>query len=252
MKSIRRRHFLALGATVLLSRLGASPSAKKDVVVRGDWVKAAKDGLYSLPDLAYSHGSLEPAIDRMTMEIHHGRHHAGYVRKLNAALTANPQWQKPSLPGLLGALHKGAGPEVTALRNNGGGHFNHTLFWKTMAPGGRPMSPEMTAAIKAAFGSVETFKELFKAAALKQFGSGWAWLVLTQGGALKVTSTPNQDCPLMTGLVDVEGIPLLGLDVWEHAYYLHYQNRRAAYIDAWWSIVDWQQVEKLHGSALKG
>ena len=195
---------------------------------------------FTLPSLPYPANALEPHIDARTMEIHHGKHHQAYVTNLNAAIEKAPELQNKSLEELLGGLN--AVPEAVraAVRNNGGGHWNHTLFWEIMGPkaGGAP-SGKLADAIKSAFGDFEKFKEQFAAAGATRFGSGWAWL-LNDGGKLSVTSTPNQDNPLMDGK-SAKSV-LLGLDVWEHAYYLNYQNRRPDYITAWWNVVNWDAV----------
>jgi len=194
---------------------------------------------HELPALPYAHDALEPFIDTMTMQIHHGKHHATYVTNLNAALEQYPDVQKLSIDDLVRNLANVPEAIRTAVRNNGGGHANHAMFWQIMAPkaGGDPSGP-LADAIKASFGSVEAFKGEFKKAALGRFGSGWAWLV-NAGGKLTIESTPNQDSPVMEGKQLV-----MGVDVWEHAYYLKYQNRRADYVDAWWSVVNWSEVAK--------
>jgi Fe-Mn family superoxide dismutase len=194
---------------------------------------------HELPALPYAHDALEPFIDTMTMQIHHGKHHATYVANLNAALAAYPDLQTHSVEDLIRNIATVPEAIRTAVRNNGGGHANHAMFWQLMAPkaGGDPSGP-LADAIKASFGSVETFKADFKKAGLGRFGSGWAWLVNT-GGKLTIESSPNQDSPLMEGKSIV-----LGVDLWEHAYYLKYQNRRADYLDAWWSVVNWNEVAK--------
>jgi Fe-Mn family superoxide dismutase len=193
---------------------------------------------HTLPPLQYDYGALEPHIDARTMEIHHTKHHQTYVNNLNTALEKAPNLQDKSLEELLGNLE--AVPESirTAVRNNGGGHWNHTMFWQIMGPnaGGEPTGA-LADAIKASFGSFDQFKEKFAAAALGRFGSGWAWLI-ADGRNLTIESTPNQDNPIMEG----KRPPILGLDVWEHAYYLKYQNRRADYISAWWQVVNWEAV----------
>ena len=200
---------------------------------------------FELPALPYGYDALEPYIDTCTMLIHHTKHHAGYVNKLNAALAKHPEWEGRSLEELLGNLDALPEDIRTAVRNNGGGHFNHSLFWTVMSPqGGGEPEGELRQAIDAAFGSFAAFREAFTKAALGRFGSGWAWLVVLDDGSLAVTSTPNQDNPLMRGYVDVTGTPILGLDVWEHAYYLRYQNRRAAYVEAWWNVVNWAEVAR--------
>ena len=194
---------------------------------------------HELPALPYAHDALEPFIDTMTMQIHHGKHHATYVTNLNAALEQYPDFQKLSLDDLVRNIATVPESIRTAVRNNGGGHANPAMFWQIMAPkaGGDPSGP-LADAIKASFGSFEAFKGEFKKAALGRFGSGWAWLV-NNGGKLAIESTPNQDSPVMEGRQAV-----MGIDVWEHAYYLKYQNRRADYVDAWWSVVNWSEIAK--------
>jgi Fe-Mn family superoxide dismutase len=194
---------------------------------------------HELPALPYAHDALEPFIDTMTMQIHHGKHHATYVTNLNAALEQYPDFQKLSIDDLVRNIATVPEAIRTAVRNNGGGHANHAMFWQIMAPkaGGDPSGP-LADAIKASFGSFEAFKGEFKKAALGRFGSGWAWLV-NNGGKLAIESTPNQDSPAMEGRQAV-----MGIDVWEHAYYLKYQNRRADYVDAWWSVVNWSEIAK--------
>jgi Fe-Mn family superoxide dismutase len=200
---------------------------------------------FTLPDLPYSHDALEPHIDARTMEIHHGKHHAGYVSKLNDAIKGHADLESLSLDDLIRDLAAVPQEIRTAVRNNGGGHYNHSLFWSIMGPkaGGSP-GGDLADAIKATFGSFDGFKEKFGAAAAGRFGSGWAWLGVKDDGALCVCSTPNQDNPAMKGICDCPCTPILGLDVWEHAYYLHYQNRRPDYISAWWNVVNWDAVAK--------
>ncbi len=195
---------------------------------------------FELPPLPYATNALEPHIDTRTMEIHHGKHHNAYVTNLNKALENYPDLQSKSIEELVGMIDQIPEAIRTAVRNNGGGHINHTMFWNLMGPGkGGEPTGELAAAINAAFGSFASFKEKFAAAGTGRFGSGWAWLVVEKGGALTITSTPNQDTPLME-----HKTPILGLDVWEHAYYLNYQNRRPDYIAAWWNVVDWDAVGK--------
>ncbi|HEU4629222.1 MAG TPA: superoxide dismutase [Gemmatimonadaceae bacterium] len=197
---------------------------------------------HTLPPLPYANDALEPHIDARTMEIHHDKHHGAYVNNLNAALEKAPELQDRPLDALLADL--GTVPEAvrTAVRNNGGGHWNHSLFWQLMAPdGGGAPSGALADAINASFGGFDQFKQQFAAAAGSRFGSGWAWL-LADGGKLSITSTPNQDNPLMDGVA--ANRVLLGLDVWEHAYYLKYQNRRPDYVAAWWNVVNWREVAK--------
>lgn len=195
--------------------------------------------MFKLPDLEYDYKALEPHIDEATMHIHHDKHHAGYVRGLNEALSGNKDLLEQNVDDLLSNLHKVPEKIRTKVRNTGGGHSNHTLFWIVMSPkgGGEPKGT-LSGALKNAFTNFSTFKENFSSAAAGHFGSGWAWLVSTKG-KLEIVTTPNQDSPLSMG-----STPILGLDVWEHAYYLKYQNVRADYIKAWWNIVDWQEVEK--------
>jgi superoxide dismutase, Fe-Mn family len=199
---------------------------------------------FTLPPLPYAPEALEPHIDKTTMEIHHGKHHAAYINNLNKALESAPDLVGKSVEDLL-ANNLAIVPENirTAVRNNGGGHFNHSMFWKLMAPGagGKPAG-NVAQAIDATFGGFDKFKELFNLAAATRFGSGWAWLVKT-GGKLDIVSTANQDTPLSEGK-----FPVLGLDVWEHAYYLKYQNRRPDYISAWWNVVNWPEVESRFNS----
>ena len=200
---------------------------------------------FELPPLPYAEDALEPYVDARTMGIHHGKHHAAYTNNLNNALQGNEELSSKSIEELLGNLD--AVPESirTAVRNNGGGFANHALFWKVMGPncGGEP-SGKLASAIESAFGNFDSFKESFAKAAMTRFGSGWAWLYVDNNGKLAVTSTPNQDTPLMSGEK-----PLLGLDVWEHAYYLNYQNRRGDYIAAWWNVVNWDQVAAYFSAA---
>ena len=198
---------------------------------------------FELPKLPYDFNALEPHIDARTMEIHHGKHHNAYVTNLNNAI-AGTDLESKSLEELM----KGAGSN-TAVRNNGGGHFNHTLFWNIMSPngGGKPTG-DLAAAIDAKFGSFDAFKDEFAKAAATRFGSGWAWLVVDNNKQLLVSSTPNQDNPLMD-VAEVKGTPVLGVDVWEHAYYLHYQNRRPDYVAAFWNVINWEEVSKRYAAA---
>lgn len=205
---------------------------------------------FTLPALPYAFDALEPHIDAKTMEIHHGKHHATYVTKLNAALEGKKELEAKSIEELIANIN--ALPEAIRgpVRNNGGGHYNHSMFWQTIGPkgGGNPTG-ELAKAIDRDLGGFDKFKEDFAAAATNRFGSGWAWLIVT-GGKLKITSTPNQDNPLMD-VTDVKGSPVVGLDVWEHAYYLKYQNRRPDYISAFWSVVKWDKVNELYTKASK-
>jgi superoxide dismutase, Fe-Mn family len=202
---------------------------------------------FTLPPLPYASDALEPHIDRQTMEIHHDKHHGTYVKNLNTALEKYPELQSKSIEDLLGSINTVPADIRTAVRNNGGGHANHSMFWQIMAPnvGGQPTGA-IADAIKSSFGAFDTFRNEFNKAALARFGSGWAW-VIDQGGRLVIESTPNQDSPLMEGKK-----PVFGLDVWEHAYYLKYQNRRADYIEAWWNVVNWTEINKRLSRELTG
>ena len=204
---------------------------------------------YELPAHPYPHDALEPHIDARTMEIHHGKHHSGYVTKLNAALEGHAGLSAKTVEDLI--ADPGSVPEniQTAVRNNGGGHANHSLFWQIMgSDGGGAPSEKLAKAIDSDFGSFDSFKEAFSTAAATRFGSGWAWLCVGEDGKLCVCSTPNQDNPRMKGVADCPGTPILGLDVWEHAYYLNYQNRRPDYISAFWNVVHWDNVAKLYAA----
>ncbi|KAB7771062.1 superoxide dismutase [Xanthomonas maliensis] len=201
---------------------------------------------FTLPDLPYATNALEPAIDAETMQIHHDRHHKAYVDNLNAKVKDYPALAQISLEDLQAQISR----YDTAVRNNAGGHYNHSLFWTLMAPvgkGGAP-SPALKAKLVQTFGSQEAFQSKFSEAASKVFGSGWVWLIVKPEGALAITTTPNQDNPLMD-VVSERGTPLLALDVWEHAYYLHYQNKRADYIKAWWTLVNWNEVNTRYAAA---
>ena len=202
---------------------------------------------FDLPELGYDHDALEPHIDARTMEIHHGKHHAAYTANLNVALNGHPELYGKSAEELVadvGALPRGI---RTAVRNNGGGFVNHALFWRTLAPGGAGAPEgELAAAIETSFGTFTDFKTSFANAAVTRFGSGWAWLSVAGDGSVEVSSTPNQDTPIMAGKT-----PLLGIDVWEHAYYLKYQNRRPDYVDAFWNVVNWTVVGENHAQAVR-
>ena len=199
---------------------------------------------FELPALPYDKSALEPHIDAMTMEIHHDKHHAAYVNNLNKALENQSDLQNMSIEELLRNINSVPENIRTAVRNNGGGHANHSLFWNILSPngGGQPTG-ELANAINAAFGSFDDFKSQFKTAATGRFGSGWAWLIVAPDGSVSITSTANQDSPLMEGQT-----PILGLDVWEHAYYLKYQNRRPDYVDAWWNAVNWDEVARRYAA----
>jgi len=198
---------------------------------------------FELPPLPYDFNALEPSIDEQTMRIHHGKHHAGYTAKLNAALEGT-QWADQPIDQTLANLDALPADKQTAVRNNGGGFYNHGIFWSVMSPnGGGAPTGELATAIDAAFGSFDAFKEAFETAAKTQFGSGWAWLEVSNG-ELQVHGHPNQDNPVMHG-----AYPVIGLDVWEHAYYLHYQNRRPDYVSAWWDVVNWDEADRRYREA---
>lgn len=202
---------------------------------------------YTLPPLTYTYDALEPHIDARTMELHHTKHHQGYIDKLNDALKKHPDLQKKELSSLLKNLDEVPEDIRTDVRNQGGGHANHSFFWQCIGPdGGGEPEGALAEAIDETFGSFADFKKQMDAAATKRFGSGWAWLVLDADKKLKIISTANQDSPLSDGLE-----PILGIDVWEHAYYLHYQNRRADYIAAWWHVIHWDFVEQTYDNAMK-
>lgn len=200
---------------------------------------------FSLPELSYAYDALEPHIDARTMEIHHSKHHAGYTTKLNAALEKHPAWGEKAITEILSDLSAVPSDIRGAVRNNGGGYYNHLLFWQYMSPnGGGTPTGDLAAAIDATFGSFDDFKAKFKAAAGTRFGSGWGWLVVDADGNLEVTSTPNQDNPVSDGKT-----PILGVDVWEHAYYLNYQNRRPDYLEAFFNVIDWGVVAEQYAAA---
>ncbi len=248
-----RRQFLTTGSLTLGGLwLAGSANSKAANSAEGkktsDHVHGAAE--FTLPELGYATAALAPHIDERTMEIHHGKHHAGYVRKLNAAIQDGSIHHHGKVEELISNLDAIPEAQRTAVRNNGGGHYNHTLFWDVMSPdGGGEPAGTLAAAINKQFGSYAKFRDEFSSAAGSRFGSGWAWLCVADDGTLQVCSTPNQDNPLMKGLVHIAGIPLLGIDVWEHAYYLNYQNRRGDYIEAWWNVVDWGAVQKRYDAA---
>ena len=231
------RTALATSAALLL----ASPAA-----LAQDNIGAAT-APFVLPDLPYATDALEPAIDAQTMELHHGRHHQSYVDKLSAAVEADGALAETSLEDLVAS----AGSRSTEVRNNAGGHWNHSFFWQLMAPEGERGEPSAAfgGAIDAVYGSMDDFKAAFEEAGAGQFGSGWVWLVVDASGQLAITTTPDQDNPLMD-VAEVRGTPILGNDVWEHAYYLTYNNRRPEYLSAWWDVVDWGQVSQNYEAAL--
>ena len=200
---------------------------------------------FSLPDLPYDYDALEPSIDEQTMRVHHDKHHQGYTNKLNKAIEGHPDLESKSIADLLRTIDRVPEEIRTAVRNNGGGFANHSLFWQVMSPdGGGEPSGEVADAINEKFGSFEAFKDEFAGAGSGRFGSGWAWLVVDEHGELQVYNTLNQDSPYMQ-----DHAPILGLDVWEHAYYLKYQNKRGDYISNWWKVVDWDRVNRLYQEA---
>lgn len=239
----RRTVLKSIGAGAALVGLGLTPLRAAQAAAKP--TAATTPQPFVLPPLAYAHDVLEPWIDARTMEIHHGRHHQAYINNANQALAGHAELQALSAEQLLADLNAVPESVRTSVRNNVGGHHNHSLFWRVITPGGggEPVGPLATA-IRAELGGVAALREAFGAAAMSRFGSGWAWLSL-RDGKLVVHSTPNQDSPLMEG-----GIPLLGLDVWEHAYYLRYQNRRADYVKGFWSVVNWPQVAAHYEAAL--
>lgn len=202
--------------------------------------------VHTLPALAYAYDALEPHIDKMTMEIHHSKHHQAYINNLNAAISGTEMEQMK-----LEDIFKNMSKYPASVRNNGGGHYNHTLFWEIMSPngGGKPTGKLLTA-IEKKFTSFENFQKEFNQAALTRFGSGWVWLLVDASGEIQISSTPNQDNPLMD-VADVKGSPILGVDVWEHAYYLKYQNRRPDYVGAFWNVINWKEVEKRYEALVK-
>lgn len=242
--SLNRRELLGMlgGTTGAISTSLLAPPA----LWAAELVPASPPA-FTLPPLPYAYNALEPHIDERTMKIHHDLHHGAYVKNLNAVMEQNPQLQGKSVEDLLRGLRTVPEAARTAVRNNGGGHLNHTMFWEIMGPngGGEPTGP-LAAAISDRFGSFAEFQTQFTEAGMKRFGSGWVWLVRSKLGKLEIISTPNQDSPVM-----VNDVPILGNDVWEHAYYLLYQNKRADYLKAWWNVVNWAAVEQRYAIALK-
>lgn len=244
---MKKRTFLKVAgvstAGIMLSPLAACTSGSKEETTEEDTRMDEVPEEFVLPKLTYDFNALEPHIDAETMQIHHGKHHAGYVRKLNAAVEGTPRKGK-ALEEILPTLQDTQADE--AVRNNGGGHYNHTLFWEVMSPnGGGTPTGKLADAITGSFGSIEEFQTAFASEAKGVFGSGWAWLCVDKSGeTLFVTSTPNQDNPLMTNLVETPGTPILGIDVWEHAYYLKYQNMRGDYVNNFQKLINWEAVAK--------
>ena len=239
---MNRRNFLIQGSTAVAGLLFVNSPLR----LYADHHEQAHSHGHTLPKLRYPFDALEPHIDKRTMEIHHGRHHQGYVNKLNAALGGHHDLEHLSIEDLLRNIDKVPKDIRQAVINSGGGHANHTLFWSIMIPGGRELTGKVAEAIQSTFGSFDAGSEMFTKAAKTHFGSGWAWLVVDNKKKLQIYSTSNQDSPLMKGHT-----PILGLDVWEHAYYLNYQNRRADYVDAWGKVVNWKQVNANYIAAMK-
>jgi superoxide dismutase, Fe-Mn family len=240
--TINRRHFLLLlGATTGVAACGSFPStAGAQKSSQDKQTQSSQSQAFTLPPLPYDYKALEPHIDAATMQFHHDKHHATYVKNLNEAVSKYPQLKNKTAEQLIQSLNSLPQDIRTTVRNNGGGHINHTMFWEIMGPnGGGAPTGAIAAAITKSFGSFDNFKKEFNEAGTKRFGSGWAWLVRTKDGKLQVTSTANQDSPLMEG-----NYPIMGNDVWEHAYYLKYQNKRADYLTAWWNVVNWTEVNK--------
>ncbi len=247
-RMISRRTVVGSGLAASLATIAATPllasagAAKPGRAALRQATPADVTGPYELPPLPYDVAALEPAIDAQTMEIHHGKHHQAYVDNLNTAVVDLPGLAAMPAEELIGQLDLVPEDRRTAVRNNGGGHVNHTMFWESMTPDGGEPAGALADAITATFGDLAAMQETVNTAGLGRFGSGWAWLIVNPAGELEVTSTPNQDNPLMADLVETTGTPILGVDVWEHAYYLAYQNRRADYLAAWWSVVNWEAV----------
>jgi superoxide dismutase, Fe-Mn family len=254
MNRISRRHFLAT-ASATAATVAGHASAQAPAAA-----PAAPAGPFTLAPLPYAPEALEPHIDAVTMGIHHGKHHKAYVDNLNKALAPYTELQKKPLEAIIGDLNFLPEDIRKPVQNNGGGHWNHAFFWSLMAAPGKPGVGAPAAGgsigqdIAAKFESLEKFQALFAEAAMKRFGSGWAWLIVKADKSLAVVSTGNQDNPLMQGIVPngERGVPILGLDVWEHAYYLKYQNKRADYVSAWWNVVNWNAVQKNYEAALEG
>jgi Fe-Mn family superoxide dismutase len=247
---MERRKFLKDGSLTTAGIIGLAGASVSFLQACGSSKKQSGGGWVDAPGfdqkpLPYALNALEPAIDSTTMDIHYSKHAAAYTKNMKDAI-AEEKVEAASLETLLGTISKFS----PKLRNNAGGHYNHESFWRWMAPGGKPLSSTMQTVIEKTFGSVSDMKNKFNTAAAQRFGSGWAWLVLDKQKQLIIGSTPNQDNPLMD-VSELKGYPLLGIDVWEHAYYLKYQNKRADYVSAWWSIVNWEEVEKRYNWAVK-
>lgn len=243
-----RRDFIKKGALLAMAGVASSTIVKSigkiDSEINKDFYQPQPGGTFTLPTLPYSYDALEPHIDKMTMEIHHDKHHKAYVDNLNKAASPGLAGLTSNVEDLFPAISK----QPAVIRNNAGGHYNHSLFWQLMKPnGGGTPTGELGEAIKKAFGTFDEFKKKFSDASMARFGSGWTWLV-ADAGTLKIGSTPNQDNPLMD-VSEFKGKPVLALDVWEHAYYLKYQNKRADYISGWWNVVNWDKANELFANA---
>lgn len=241
---LKKSAILTAGAVVAPTLASSCMGSSAAEGATASLVLTGSDGTFTQPELGYAFDALEPHVDATTMELHYGKHHAGYTRKFNAALESEGISTRD-----IYAIFGSVSDYGDGIRNNGGGYFNHNLFWKFMSPeGGGTPTGNLAEAISSDFGSFSAFSDLFSAAAGSVFGSGWAWLILDTGGKLQVTSTPNQDNPLMD-VAETKGTPLLNIDVWEHAYYLNYQNQRANYIEAYWNLIDWDFVGSLYEEA---
>ena len=249
-KTSRRRFLATLTAAPAILAAAPSLMGATDKATTAPAAAAGPDGPFSLAPLPYAPDALEPHIDAQTMTIHHGKHHATYVANLNKAVAGKPELAGKSLEDLLRNLDKVADEATrTAIRNNGGGHYNHTMFWEIMTPGGaKEPAGDLADVIQATFGDFATFQQKFEEAGLKRFGSGWVWLVADNSGNLEIVSTADQDNPIMEG----KRPPIIGNDVWEHAYYLKYQNRRGDYLKAWWNVVNWDKAAERLAAVLKG
>ena len=249
-QGLSRRHFLNVSSLALASTLlarrglaqGASPTPMLSLT--GEAMPKS-EGRFALAPLPYAYGALEPFIDEETMHLHHDKHYAAYAKNLNEALMAYPELQAKTIEELLGNIPTLPEAIRKIVRNHGGGYYNHSLFWRWMQPGGSTPEGALAEAINAQFGGLDVFKKKFTMAAASIFGSGWAWLVQQDGGKLAIVTTPNQDNPLMSGISEALGKPILGLDIWEHAYYLKYRNERSKYVEAWWNVVNWNTAGQL-------
>ncbi len=249
--SLSRRNFLTFGGIALAgSVLARTPLHAADAPAAPEEMMPREDGAFKVAPLPYAYDALVPSIDEETMHLHHDKHYAAYTKKLNDALDKAPELKSKSIEELLGSIK--ALPEGVrkVVRNNGGGYYNHSLFWQLMSPkGGGEPGGDLAKGIAGAFGSFKDFQMKFSEEAKTIFGSGWAWLVAVEDGALKITSTPNQDSPIMKDTAEVPGKVILGLDVWEHSYYLKYKNERPKYIEAWWNVVNWKTAEGFYAAA---